>query len=42
MERDLEDIIKECREFIQLKKVNKQSRNPDAGTPAYLVSKAWL
>ena len=42
MEREIDDIIKECREFIQLKKQCKQSRNADAGTPAYLVSKAWL
>ena len=42
MERELEDIVNECKEFIRLKKMHKQSRYPDAGQPAYLISSNWL
>lgn len=42
MERELEDIVNECKEFIKLKKLHRQSRYPDAGQPAYLISSEWL
>ena len=42
MERDMEDIINECKEFLKLKKQHKQNKYPTAGAPAYLVSKKWL
>lgn len=42
MERDIDDLVKESKEFIELRKKDKQSRNPEAGTPAYLVSQLWL
>lgn len=38
----LEQLITECREFIRLKNQNSRERNPDAGTPLFLVSKRWL
>lgn len=42
MERDLDDIVKESREFIRLKRLHKQNKFPPAGAPAYLVSTEWL
>jgi len=42
MERDLDDIVKESREFIRLKKLHQQNKFPPAGAPAYLVSTEWL
>jgi hypothetical protein len=29
MERDIEDLVKECREFIELKRKEKQNRHND-------------
>jgi|LauGreDrversion4_2_1035121.scaffolds.fasta_scaffold94670_3 hypothetical protein len=40
--RTLEEIIKECREYIQLKNRSNMERNPEPGTPVYLISKNWL
>lgn len=42
MERDLEDLFKEAKEFLQLNRQNKQSSFPKAGTACYLVSKKWI
>jgi hypothetical protein len=42
MERDLEDLIKEGKEFNELNRQYKYNRFPSAGTPGYLVSKVWL
>jgi hypothetical protein len=42
MERDLEDIVNEAREFMRLKKQHKVNKYPAAGVPAYLVSTKWL
>ncbi len=42
MERDLEDIITEAKEYQRLSRQHKQSKFPDAGEPAYLVCSKWL
>lgn len=42
MERDLEDIVKECQEFIQLKEKDKRYSAKEEGTPAYIISKTWI
>jgi hypothetical protein len=42
MSRTLEDLIEECKQFIQLKNKNRMERNPPVGNPSYLVSKTWL
>lgn len=42
MERDLEDLIKEGKEYINLASRHKSERFPDQGTPGYLISTQWL
>jgi hypothetical protein len=42
MERDLDDLIKEGKEFYEMNRQYKYNKFPSAGTPAYLVSKKWL
>jgi len=39
--RTLEDLVDECKQFIQLKNKNRHERNPPVGQPSFLVSKAW-
>ncbi len=41
MEREIQDLVSEGKEFFELKKKLKYNRFPSAGSPAYLVSKAW-
>jgi len=41
MERDLEDIVKEGKEFYKLKKVDK-THSGEAGDEAFLVNREWL
>ena len=41
-QRTLEETIKECREYIQLKNKNSMERNPQVGAAMYLLSKEWL
>ncbi len=42
MERDLDSIVTECKEFIKLKQIHSNSRYPDPGQPAFLISTNWL
>ena len=39
---DIENIIKEGKEFLRLKRAYDNARFPDAGTPAYIISIDWL
>jgi len=40
--RTLDDLIKECREYIVLKNRCTIERNPQPGSSMYLLSKKWL
>ncbi len=42
MERDLEDIMKECKAFYELKRQHRYNKFPSAGAPAFLVSREWM
>ena len=42
MERDLDDIIKECKEFYELKRQHRYNKFPSAGANAYLISRDWM
>lgn len=42
MERDLDDLIKECKEFADLKHKNRNQKFPSAGTACYLISRNWM
>lgn len=35
-------MVKEGKEFLQLKKAYDNARYPNAGTPAYIISSEWL
>jgi acyl carrier protein phosphodiesterase len=39
---DLDTLIKEGKEYIELKGKCRLARNPTAGSPSYLISKEWL
>lgn len=41
MSRTIEDLVEECKQFIQLKNKNSMERNPGVGKPSYLISKLW-
>lgn len=39
--RTLDDLVKECREFIGLRNKSERERL-EPGTPAFLLSKTWI
>jgi len=42
MERNLEDIMTEAKDFQRLTKQHKMARSLEAGLPAYIINKEWL
>lgn len=42
MQEQIENLAKEGKEFCTLMKAYDNERFPDAGTPAYIIDKAWL
>ncbi len=42
MERDLEDLINEGKEFHRLHSIYNRKSQPEAGTECYLISIKWL
>ena len=42
MSAEIENLVKEGKAFIQLKRTYDQERFPDVGTPAYLISNDWM
>ena len=42
MSEQIDNIIKEGKEFLRLKRAYDNARFPDAGTPAYIISTEWL
>ena len=42
MERDLEDIAKECTEFMEIKRQYRYNKFPQAGSPCYIISRTWI
>jgi len=42
MEAKIKELHEEGLEFYRLKKLSDGSRWPDAGTPCYIISRAWL
>ena len=42
MQQQVDNLIKECREWIRMKRAYDNARYPDAGTSAYVVSGEWL
>ncbi len=39
--KSLEELVAECKEFIELKNKNRVSRNPPVGEAVFLVNKKW-
>lgn len=39
---EFEKLIKEGNEFYELRRKFRQSSNPDAGKPGYLISTSWV
>lgn len=42
MEVDLQTLVDEGTEFIRMRDEYKRARLPEAGQPAFLISKAWI
>ena len=42
MQEQFEQLVKEGKDFLQLKKAYDNERFPDAGTPAYIIQIEWL
>ena len=42
MQAQVENLMKEGKEFLQIKKAYDNARYPNAGTPAYIISSEWM
>ena len=42
MQEQFEELTKEGKEFVQLKKAYDTQRMPDAGTATYIIEVQWL
>jgi hypothetical protein len=39
--RTIDDLVSECKAFIELKSRNRYERNPSVGKASYLITKNW-
>lgn len=42
MEVDLDTLLKEGREFFELRRRFQKAQSPEAGTPIYVINKQWI